>query len=148
MSQKAVEYLRTATFMPALEAASILEAIEAMLGAVQNHPDVLDAAALREAVLERQMMDPPLLPSGVALPHARTGSVRSLVIAVATTAAPLPLDGTDVRIVVLIGVAKSATVAYLDLVAFITRKMREAGAVERLSRLREKDEFLSALAGS
>ena len=94
-----------------------------MLTATQKNPDVLDPAALRAAVLERQKIDPPVLPSGIALPHGRTDSVRSLVIVVATADAPLPLENLDIQVIFLIGVPKAATVQYLELISFLTRQL-------------------------
>jgi len=148
LSQKAVDHLRAATFIPGLKASSMLEAIEQMLGALQNHPDVLDPATLRQEVLARQEIDPPLLPSGIALPHARTDSVRSLVMAAATTAAPLTVEETAVRLIFLVGVPKSAAVQYLELVSSLSRNLRNAGAVERVCRVSSKEELLSALGGN
>lgn len=144
MSQKAVEYLRPATFIPGLKASSLLDAIEQMLTVAQKNPDVLDPAALRAAVLDRQKIDPPILPSGIALPHARTDSVRSMVIVVATSDAALPVENSAVRVMFLIGVPKTATVQYLQLISFLTRHLREPGTVERLRRATSKDEFLNA----
>jgi mannitol/fructose-specific phosphotransferase system IIA component (Ntr-type) len=142
LSQKAVEYLRPATFTPGLKASSLLDAIEQMLTVAQKNPDVLDPAALRAAVLDRQKINPPVLPSGIALPHARTDSVRSMVIVVATTDAPLPVESLAVQVMFLIGVPKTATVQYLELISFLTRHLRDPGTVERLCRAADKDEFL------
>ena len=148
MSQKAVEYLRPATFIAGLGASSLSDAIERMLGLTQGHPDVLDPANLRQAVLERQAIDPPLLPSGIALPHARTDSVRAMVVVAATAAAPLPVEGTDVRIIFLVGVPKTAAVQYLELVSLISRILRDPAALERACQARDKDEFLRIFAGN
>jgi mannitol/fructose-specific phosphotransferase system IIA component (Ntr-type) len=148
LSRKAVEFLHSATFIPKLNAPSIPDGIEKMLGALAGHPDVLDLNTLRETVFERQRMNPPLLPSGVAFPHARTDAVRALVIAVATLATPLPADSISIQIMFLIGVPKSAPREYLELMSFLTRSLRTAGAVERLCRITNQDEFLNALGAS
>ena len=148
MSRKAVESLRSAAFIPKLNAPSIPDGIERVLGVVAKHPDVLDLNTFREAVFERQRMNPPVLPSGVAFPHGRTDAVRGLVIAVATLAAPLPAGSISVRMMFLIGVPKSATLEYLQLMSSLTRNLRTASEVERLCRITDQDEFLNALAAS
>jgi PTS system fructose-specific IIC component len=148
LSRKAVESLRSATFISKLTAPSIPDGIEKMLGAVASNPAVLDLNSFREAVFERQKMNPPVLPSGVAFPHARTDAVRALVIAVATLAAPLPAGAASIQMMFLIGVPKSTTMEYLELMSFLTRHLRTASAVEQLCRFTGKDEFLNALAAS
>ena len=148
MSRNAVEPLRSATFISKFAAPSIPDGIEKMLGAVAGNPAVVDLNSFREAVFERQKMNPPVLPSGVAFPHARTDAVRALVIAVATLATPLPMSPGSVQMMFLIGVPKSAAREYLELMSFLTRNLRTASAVERLCRITDKDEFLNALAAS
>jgi mannitol/fructose-specific phosphotransferase system IIA component (Ntr-type) len=148
LSRKAVESLRSATFISKLTAPSILDGIEKMLGVVASNPAVLDLNSFREAVLERQKMNPPVLPSGVAFPHARTDAVRALVIAVATLANPVPASAAGIRMMFLIGVPKSATMEYLELMSFLTRNLRTASVVEQFCRFTEKDAFLNALAAS
>lgn len=148
MSRKAIESLRSATFVWKLTVPSIPDGIEKLLGAVAGNPAVLDLNHLREAVFERQKMNPSVLPSGVAFPHARTDAVRALVIAVATLAAPLPASAVSVQMMFLIGVPKSAAKEYLELMSLLTRNLRTASAVEQLCRFTEKDEFLNALAAT
>lgn len=148
MSRNAVELLRSATFIPKLTAPSILDGIEKMLHAVAGDSAVLDLDGFREAVLERQKINPPLLPSGVAFPHARTDAVRALMVAVATLAAPLAAGAINIRMMFLIGVPKSAAHEYLELMSFLTRHLRTASAVETLCVITAEDEFLNALAAS
>lgn len=119
-----------------------------MLGAIAGSRDVLDLNSFREAVFERQKMNPPLLPSGVAFPHARTDAVRALVIAVATLATSLPADASRIQLMFLIGVPKSATREYLELMSLLSRTLRTSSAVESLCGITGKDEFLNALAAS
>lgn len=148
MNRKAVESLRSATFISKLRAPSLPDGIEKMLAAVAGDPAVLDLKSFRQAVLERQKMNPPLVPSGVAFPHARTNAVQALVVGVATLDSPLPADAISIRLMFLIGIPKSATQEYLGLMSFLTRNLRTASAVEQLCRITDKDQFLGALAAS
>ncbi|MBW0000991.1 MAG: PTS sugar transporter subunit IIA [Verrucomicrobia bacterium] len=148
MNRKAVELLRSATFISKLGAPSILDGIEKMLAAVAGNPAVLDLNSFRRAVLERQKMNPPFAPSGVAFPHARTDAVQALVVGVATLASPLPADAINIRLMFLIGIPKTATQEYLELMSFLTRNLRTPSAVEELCRITDKDQFLGALAAS
>jgi len=115
---------------------------------VAGNAAVLDLNRFREAVFERQKMNPPLLPSGVAFPHARTDAVGALVIAVANLEKPLPAEGVSIRLMFLLGVPKSATQEYLELMSLLTRNLRTPSAVDELCGFNGKDEFLSALAAS
>ena len=115
-----------------------------MLQAVAGNPEVLSLDSFREAVFERQKINPPFLPSGVAFPHARTDAVRALMVAVATLAAPLPAGAINVRMMFLIGVPKSAAHEYLELMSLLARNLRTPGAVEDLCQITGRDEFVKA----
>jgi PTS system fructose-specific IIC component len=148
LNRKAVESLRSATFISKLGAPSIPDGIDKMISAAAGDPAVLDLKSFRQAVFERQQINPPLVPSGVAFPHARTDAVRAMVVVVATLETPLKTGATTIRLMFLIGLPKSAGQEYLELMSFLTRNLRTAGAVERLCRSTTKDEFLGALAAS
>ena len=126
ISRKAVEHLRAAIFIKNLDAASEHEAISKMLGALLGHAQVRDLQELSTAVFDRQQTDPPLFPGGVAFPHARTNSVSSLVMVIATCSRPIPFGEIPVRLIFLIGIPKRAGADYLELISFLARHVRGA----------------------
>jgi mannitol/fructose-specific phosphotransferase system IIA component (Ntr-type) len=148
LSPTTVEHLRRATFLPGLIAPNLDAAIEQMLRALADNPEVIDLAALREAVFERQKVNPPLLSNGIAFPHARTNSVRSLVLVVATPAEPIPVEETAVRLLFLIGVPKAGVSEYLEITSFLARHLRNPGSLERLSHATNMTQLIEAFTGT
>ena len=148
IESKAVDYLRKAEFIKNVEAVSDIQAIDTMLAALGRRSEVADAAELRRAVIERQKMDPPLLPAGTAIPHARTDSVRSVVMAIATSPSPIMFGEIPVRLMFLIGVPNAAVGEYLQITSFLARHLRGGHLVDRLVNAENIQDFVAAFAGS
>jgi mannitol/fructose-specific phosphotransferase system IIA component (Ntr-type) len=146
ISRKAVENLRAAIFIKNLEAESEYEGISKMLDRLRGHAQVQDLQALTEAVFDRQQTDPPLFPGGVAFPHARTNSVSSLVMVIATCAQPIPFGEVPVRLIFLIGIPKRAGAEYLELISFLARHVRGEQVVDRLVAAEDMSSFLAGFA--
>jgi PTS system fructose-specific IIA component len=146
ISRKAVEHLRAAIFIRNLSAQSEHEAISKMLGMLQGHAQVQDWQKLSAAVFDRQQTDPPLLPGGIAFPHARTNSVSSLVMVIATCSQAIRFGETPVRLIFLIGIPKRAGADYLELISFLARHVRGEHVVDRLIEAEDMPNFLAGLA--
>jgi len=142
ISRKAVEHLRAAIFIRNLCAETEDDAIFKMLGRLQGHAQVRDLRALSDAIFDRQKTDPPLFPGGIAFPHARTNSVSSLVMVIATCSEPIPFGETPVRLIFLIGIPKQAGVEYLELISFLARHVRGEHVVDRLVQAEDMPSFL------
>ena len=126
-----------------LEAATELEVIERLIGLLAGRGEVRDVGELRRAVLERQKLQPPLLGSGVALPHARTNAVGELVVAVGRCREPVPFgpERVPIRLVFLYGVPAHGISVYLDAVSRLTRVLRDPAALEAMLTTTEEAEF-------
>jgi mannitol/fructose-specific phosphotransferase system IIA component (Ntr-type) len=146
INSQTVARLRSAVFVNPVRARTETEAIDELLASLRNQPDVIDANALRTAVLQRQKVDPPILPMGVAFPHARTDSVRALVLAIGTCPEPVVFGDTPVRLILLIGVPKAAIAEYLDLTSFLARHLRNRPVIDRLIEATNMSEFLETFA--
>jgi mannitol/fructose-specific phosphotransferase system IIA component (Ntr-type) len=144
LSPKAVECLRKAAFIKGLKATTDSEAIEMLLGSLKNRLEVLDFALLRKAIFARQAEDPPLLPGGIAFPHARTDSVGDLVMAVGTCASPVAFAETPVRLIFLIGSPKCTVSEYLALLSFLARHLRGGQLIDRLVEVENMKDFVAA----
>lgn len=148
ISPKTVDYLSNAEFIKNVEARSDIQAIDKMLAVLNGRSDVTDAAELRRAVFERQKMDPPLLPGGTAIPHARTDSVRSVVMVIATSFSPIMFGEVPVRLIFLIGVPNAAVSEYLQITSFLARNLRGGNLIDRLVNAENVKEFVAAFADS
>ncbi|MBV8814698.1 MAG: PTS sugar transporter subunit IIA [Verrucomicrobia bacterium] len=132
--------------MNPLMAGSDVEAIDRLLSTLQENPNLVDLTALRRAILDRQKVDPPLLPMGVAFPHARTDSVRNIVMVIGISPEPIPFPGVAARLVLLIGVPKKAISEYLELTSFLARHLRGEHVLDGLMSAKGIEQFLSAFA--
>lgn len=146
ISSRTVAHLRSAVLVNPVRAKTDTEAIDELLSSLREHPDVVEANALRTAVLQRQKVDPPILPMGVAFPHARTDSVRALVLAIGICPEPVVFGDTPVRLILLIGVPKPAIAEYLDLTSFLARHLRNQPVLDRLVEATSITEFLESFA--
>ena len=147
INSRTIEVLRSAVFVNPLTAGSDSEAIERLIHALEGNPLVTDLVELKRAIFDRQKVDPPLLPMGVAFPHARTDSVRGIVMVIGISPQPIPFPGLAARLVLLIGVPKRAVAEYLELTSFLARHLRSAGVLDRLMSAGDIEQFLAAFAG-
>jgi mannitol/fructose-specific phosphotransferase system IIA component (Ntr-type) len=144
INSRTIEVLRSAVFVNPLRAGSDVEAIDRLLDALKENGNVTDLTELRKAIFDRQKVDPPLLPMGVAFPHARTDCVRSILMAVGISPEPIPFPGVAARLVLLIGVPKSAVSEYLELTSFLARHLRGKQVIDGLMSATDIERFLSA----
>jgi mannitol/fructose-specific phosphotransferase system IIA component (Ntr-type) len=147
ISRKTVEYLKAAIFLRNLEAENERQAIEKMLDALKGHPQVRDLQMLSAEVFERQQTDPPLLPGGIAFPHARCDMVSDVVMVIATCPKPVPFRDMQVRLAVLIGVPKPAASEYLEIVSFLARHLRNQVILDQVVAADSLPNFVAAFAG-
>jgi mannitol/fructose-specific phosphotransferase system IIA component (Ntr-type) len=146
INTRTIESLRSAAFVNPLTAGSEMEAIEGLLNALRANPLVTDLAELKRAIIERQKVDPPFLPMGVAFPHARTDSVKGIMIVIGISPQPIPFSAGSARLVLLIGVPKKAVAEYLELTSFLARHLRGENVLDRLMSTKNIEEFLAAFA--
>jgi mannitol/fructose-specific phosphotransferase system IIA component (Ntr-type) len=146
INTRTLDQLRSAAFVNPVRAKTEIEAIDELLSSLRGHPDLTDPTALRAAVLQRQKVDPPLLPMGIAFPHARTDSVRSLILGIGICPEPIAFADMDVRLILLIGVPKPAIAEYLDLTSFLVRHLRNQSVLDRLMTATDVAKFLEAFA--
>jgi mannitol/fructose-specific phosphotransferase system IIA component (Ntr-type) len=146
INSQTIAHLRSGVFVNPVRGKTDTAAIDELLSSLRNHPDVLEPLALRSAVLQRQKVDPPLLPMGIAFPHARTDSVRALVLAIGICPEPVVFGDTPVRLILLIGVPKAAIAEYLDLTSFLARHLRNRPVLDRLTEATSMSEFLETFA--
>jgi mannitol/fructose-specific phosphotransferase system IIA component (Ntr-type) len=83
---------------------------------------------------------------GVAFPHARTDSVRALLLAIGICPEPVVFGDTPIRLILLIGVPKAAIAEYLDLTSFLARHLRNQPVLDRLVEATRITEFLESFA--
>jgi fructose PTS system EIIA component len=107
-----------------LELDSKTEVIDAMLSLVTGHQEVSDPEMLRDDVWKREKEMSTGIGKNIALPHAKTGAVRSPVLAMATLKRSINFDSIDklpVRIIFLLATPDDMLSEHLKLLGRITR---------------------------
>jgi fructose PTS system EIIA component len=130
-----------------LEATGEEQAIRAVAALLDGKTGIRDHEAFIHAVLERQKINPPLLGSGIALPHARTAAVSEIVFAAARCQTPVDFSGTPVSLVFLFGVPPNRIAEYLAITAALARRLRDPRVVADLMAAPDEVSFRSILEG-
>jgi fructose-specific phosphotransferase system IIA component len=131
-----------------LEQTSKEDAIRRLAAVVATSPDVTDDAKLLAAIHEREKIMSTGIGLGIAIPHAKIPSVRDFVVGFAKVDQGIDfnsLDGKPVHFIVMIAGPDNQQERYLQLLARITLKLKDAGVRRRLAEARSVDEILAAL---
>lgn len=110
-----------------LQAKSGEEAIKALHERLVAKPGIVrDGQRLLVDLLERARLSSVCIADDIAMPHARTSGVDRLVLAVGRTDGGVPFDREHpgVRLVFLVGTPKDALAEYLQMVAALSRLLR------------------------
>lgn len=96
---------------------------------------VADSDALMSRLIEREKLGCTGLGGGIAIPHCKLPNLADVVIAVATTAAPIDFgapDGIPIRVLFLVASPADAAAAHLQALARISRLLRTPGVADAL----------------
>lgn len=112
-----------------------------------EHPDVLDFPHLLEELRARERLTSTVLGHGIAIPHARTTSVRQIVMAAGRSREGVWFESSQQKIHLLfvIGVPPHMVREYLALLSQLTRRLKDAGVREKLLEADSGAAFLAAL---
>jgi PTS system fructose-specific IIA component len=104
--------------------------------------EVFDAIRERESVLSTG------IGFGVAIPHARSATVRDLVVVCGVSRSPVPfdaIDGEPVRLVFLIVGPEASASLHVKVLSRIARLVRREAVRQRLLEANTSDEFYKVL---
>lgn len=137
-------YVRLETLCPRLQSNSREGVIEELLDAICAAGGVLDRAAALRAVLARERNLSTGLQHGIALPHAQTEAVPSLVCAVGLKPEGVDfasMDGQPARIIVLTLSPRNANAPYLQFISTISKVLSAQGRAALLACDSAKDMY-------
>jgi mannitol/fructose-specific phosphotransferase system IIA component (Ntr-type) len=131
--------------LPTGSGEAVIRALHARLAAL---PAVTDAAGFLDDLLERATVSSVCIAADVALPHARTGAVSGIVLAVGRAPGPVAFDANHpgVRLVFMIGTPKKQVTEYLQLVAGLSRLLKKDGVRAALLAAPGEADFRTVLA--
>jgi len=131
-----------------LESSDKEGALREMAALVADAPEVENAERLLEAIFEREQIMSTGIGLGIAIPHAKIPQVNDFVVALGKATRPIEfqsLDGKPVNFIVLIAGPDDQQERYLQLLARITLKLKDAAVRRTLSEASDTDAILHAL---
>ncbi len=145
--------IRNYAMEPAFKAHSKNEAIEKLVEIVAAHfpQQVKNVAEVKRSVFAREKSMPTGLDNGIAVPHGRTDSVKSIVGAIALVDNSenengiIPdyemIDHSKLQIIILTLVPESVQEPYAQVMAFINRTLRNNESREQLLECKTQEEM-------
>jgi mannitol/fructose-specific phosphotransferase system IIA component (Ntr-type) len=131
-----------------LDAKTKDEALRELAGVVAGASEVNDADGLLEAIFEREQIMSTGIGLGIAIPHAKIPTVTDFVVGFGKVRGGLDfnsLDGKPVHFIVMIAGPHDQQERYLQLLARITLKLKDAAVRRRLSEADDVEGILEAL---
>lgn len=131
-----------------LDAETKDDALKELGAIVAGAPEVGDADGLLEAIFERERIMSTGIGLGIAIPHAKIPSVTDFVVGFGKVRGGLDfnsLDGKPVHFIVMIAGPHDQQERYLQLLARITLKLKDAAVRRRLSEADDVEGILEAL---
>ncbi|HID10786.1 MAG TPA: PTS sugar transporter subunit IIA [Candidatus Latescibacteria bacterium] len=131
-----------------LKARDSFEAIRELCGLLEGDPDVVDIKVLRSALIRRERVESTALGNGVAVPHAHSNGVRSLVVCLGISKRGVEFyaaDGGPVYIVAMVCAPDRNFRDYLGYVKELARTLGQEEVQEALLEARNPKEVMEGL---
>jgi mannitol/fructose-specific phosphotransferase system IIA component (Ntr-type) len=110
-----------------------------------GHPDVTNFDGFYHELLARDRLDTTCLGNGIALPHARTEHVKTIVMAVGRSESGILFDQDTVRLMFMLGTPKTKPGDYLQVVSALCKLLKDAADRESLLTAATPDDFIRAV---
>jgi mannitol/fructose-specific phosphotransferase system IIA component (Ntr-type) len=123
------------------------EALEALIALLVSSSKVTDAAALRQAVMDREALSTTGIGNGIAIPHAKTDAVTDMMLGLGIMREPIDfhsIDDQPVRIIALLVGMETRVGTYLKLLSRVRRLMNSATFRKRLLQATTPAEAIAA----
>jgi mannitol/fructose-specific phosphotransferase system IIA component (Ntr-type) len=122
-------------------------AINEVAQLLQNNPNVTNFAGFYEELLARERIESTCLGNEIAFPHARTDSLKGMVLAVGRSTGGVWFENSsqNVKLIFVIGTPKRMVTDYLSVVGGLARLLKDAATREQLLTVQGVDEFITTL---
>lgn len=112
-----------------------------------THPEVANFDGFYNELLARERLDTTYLGNEIALPHARTEHVKSIVLAIGRSDTGIHFENCNqtVRLMFILGTPKSNPTDYLVVVSTLCKILKESANRETLMSAATPEEFAAAL---
>ncbi|HEX4200017.1 MAG TPA: PTS sugar transporter subunit IIA [Chthoniobacterales bacterium] len=127
-----------------VKAAPREEAIKAVSDSLKGDNRIIDWQRFGDTLAECQRSGKINIGLGLTIPHNRTNSVTSMVMAFGRLAQPIHRGPASIRYVLVIGIPETMDADYLRLVGVLMRAFREDELRKTLETAKTPEEVLSA----
>jgi mannitol/fructose-specific phosphotransferase system IIA component (Ntr-type) len=130
-----------------LDQAKRCNAINEVAQLLQNNPNVTNFAGFYEELLARERIESTCLGNEIAFPHARTDSLKGMVLAVGRSTGGVWFENSsqNVKLIFVIGTPKRMVTDYLSVVGGLARLLKDSTTREQLLTVQGVDEFIATL---
>ncbi len=122
-------------------------AINEVAQLLQTNANVTNFAGFYEELLARERIESTCLGNEIAFPHARTDSLKGMVLAVGRSTSGVWFENSsqNVKLIFVIGTPKRMVTDYLSVVGGLARLLKDASTREQLLTVKTTDEFIATL---
>jgi len=115
-----------------------------------NHPDVANFEGFYHELLARDRLDTTCMGNAIALPHARTEHVKSIVLAVGRSERGVFFENGNemVRLMFMLGTPKTKPTDYLMVVSALCKLLKESANREAFLSAETPEAFIEAVAAA
>jgi mannitol/fructose-specific phosphotransferase system IIA component (Ntr-type) len=122
-------------------------AINEVAQLLQSNPSVTNFAGFYEELLARERIESTCLGNEIAFPHARTDSLKGMVLAIGRSTAGVWFENSsqNVKLIFVIGTPKRMVTDYLSVVGGLARLLKDASTREQLISAPTLENFIGTL---
>ena len=122
-------------------------ALEELARTLAGCRDVLQFDGFLEELMARDRLDTTCLGNGIALPHARTEHVRTIVLAVGRSRVGIPFEGSDgpVHLLFMLGTPKGRPGDYLKVLSALCKLLKHPETREAFLSAETPGGFIAAV---
>ena len=130
-----------------LDQAKRCNAINEVAQLLQNNPNVTNFAGFYEELLARERIESTCLGNEIAFPHARTDSLKGMVLAVGRSTGGVWFENSsqNVKLIFVIGTPKRMVTDYLSVVGGLARLLKDTATREQLLTAKTVEDFIATL---
>jgi PTS system nitrogen regulatory IIA component len=123
--------------------------LEALIELIDNENLVEDVKILRESIFSREEVMSTGLGRGIAVPHARIKGVKNIIIAIGINKNGIEdyesLDGTMVRLVIMIIAGEKQHKEYLKLLSQIVKILKKNSRIDHLLSVKNSGDIIGLI---
>jgi fructose PTS system EIIA component len=120
------------------------EAVKAVTDSLQGDNRIIDWPGFAESLAECERSGKVNIGLGLTIPHGRTDSLTSMVMAFGRLAQPIQKSPGSIRFVLVIGIPETMDADYLRLVGVLMRAFRDDNLRKALETAKTPEQVLSA----